>query len=335
VTDPQKKKPLLLLGAGFSRNWGGWLAVEAFEYLLGCAEVSANPRLKHLLWNHQPRGGFEEALAAVQRQATHSGKDADLKVLESAIARMFDTMNKGYVSAQSLEFVNNGMAWLHRFMLRFDAIFTLNQDTLLEQHYMSPSVLTPTFSDPRWAQWHLPGMVSAPLMGVDPPGNNVMVPGAIKEVPRSQPIYKLHGSSLWRDPSKGSVMILGANKEVAIQSHGILRRYSEEFRARLAEKGARLMVIGYGFRDVHINAVITGAVHDGLEFYVIDPLGSNLVHAMDSSRLPGAGVQIMGPAVNLETAFRRGLIGASRRSLREIFGGDDIEYAKVVRFFDA
>jgi hypothetical protein len=27
----------MLTGAGFSRNWGGWLADEAFEYLLGCA----------------------------------------------------------------------------------------------------------------------------------------------------------------------------------------------------------------------------------------------------------------------------------------------------------
>jgi hypothetical protein len=25
----------LLTGAGFSYNWGGWLAIEAFEYLLG------------------------------------------------------------------------------------------------------------------------------------------------------------------------------------------------------------------------------------------------------------------------------------------------------------
>ena len=29
----------LLTGAGFSRNWGGWLANEAFEYLLGVPEV--------------------------------------------------------------------------------------------------------------------------------------------------------------------------------------------------------------------------------------------------------------------------------------------------------
>jgi hypothetical protein len=29
----------LLTGAGFSRNWGGWLANEAFEYLLGAPEI--------------------------------------------------------------------------------------------------------------------------------------------------------------------------------------------------------------------------------------------------------------------------------------------------------
>jgi hypothetical protein len=35
---------ILLLGAGFSRNWGGWLASEAFEYLLGCPQVDEDIR---------------------------------------------------------------------------------------------------------------------------------------------------------------------------------------------------------------------------------------------------------------------------------------------------
>jgi hypothetical protein len=39
---------ILLTGAGFSRNWGGWLATEAFEYLLGAVEV--DDQLRHLLW---------------------------------------------------------------------------------------------------------------------------------------------------------------------------------------------------------------------------------------------------------------------------------------------
>lgn len=50
--------PLLLLDAGFSRNSGGWLASEAFEYLPGCPEVCASGELRALLWRHQATGGF-------------------------------------------------------------------------------------------------------------------------------------------------------------------------------------------------------------------------------------------------------------------------------------
>jgi hypothetical protein len=47
---------LLLLGAGFSRNWGGWLANEAFEYLLGCPQI--DPSIRQLLWKHPRSGGI-------------------------------------------------------------------------------------------------------------------------------------------------------------------------------------------------------------------------------------------------------------------------------------
>ena len=50
---------LLQLGAGFSRNWGGWLVSEAFQYLLGCPEICASEVLRCLLWRHQVTGGFE------------------------------------------------------------------------------------------------------------------------------------------------------------------------------------------------------------------------------------------------------------------------------------
>ncbi|HLX14664.1 MAG TPA: hypothetical protein VKS24_05585 [Bradyrhizobium sp.] len=56
----------LLTGAGFSYNWGGWLASEAFEYLLGAPEIDAE--LRALLWqNKEAGGGFEDALAILER----------------------------------------------------------------------------------------------------------------------------------------------------------------------------------------------------------------------------------------------------------------------------
>jgi hypothetical protein len=57
-----------LLGAGFSRNWGGWLASEAFEYLLGCRKL--DPQTKGLLWAQRNLGGFEATLADLQ--STHA-----------------------------------------------------------------------------------------------------------------------------------------------------------------------------------------------------------------------------------------------------------------------
>ena len=56
----------LLLGAGFSRNWGGWLASEVFEYLLGTPEVLADDGLRTHLWNYR-LGGFEDAINELQR----------------------------------------------------------------------------------------------------------------------------------------------------------------------------------------------------------------------------------------------------------------------------
>lgn len=43
----------LLMGAGFSRNWGGWLADEAFDYLLGTNEIRHSPALRTLIWRHR------------------------------------------------------------------------------------------------------------------------------------------------------------------------------------------------------------------------------------------------------------------------------------------
>jgi hypothetical protein len=55
---------VLLLRAGFSRNWGGWLANEAFEYLLGCPQIDTGTR--DLLWRHRRTGGFESGLGELQ-----------------------------------------------------------------------------------------------------------------------------------------------------------------------------------------------------------------------------------------------------------------------------
>ncbi len=148
--------PIILLGAGFSRNWGGWLASEAFEYLLGCPEIARNERLKKLLWKHQHSGGFEDALSEVQRDRNRSTYASDLQAFQAAVTRMFDAMNRGYAARTGMEFQQHQAVMVRTFLARFNAIFTLNQDLLLEQHYLNDNVMLG--SNRKWDAWQIPGM---------------------------------------------------------------------------------------------------------------------------------------------------------------------------------
>src|SRR2546430_591604 len=120
---------LLLVGAGFSRNWGGWLAAEAFEYLLGSPEISNNEALRALLWASKSSGGFEDALANLQQQFVRcpdARTTEQLTAFQGAVARMFRDMNKAFIELPNWEFQQYRGRTVGEFLSGFDAIFTLN-----------------------------------------------------------------------------------------------------------------------------------------------------------------------------------------------------------------
>jgi hypothetical protein len=328
---------ILLIGAGFSRNWGGWLATEAFEYLLSCPEISNSTHLRQLLWQHQRTGGFESALAEVQRQFRLNPQEntQHLQDLQGAIAQMFVDMNQAFFQTP-FEFQQDIARMIRTFLVRFDAIFSLNQDLLLEHHYLNDNIM---LSAPaRWNGPQLPGMQLFPNPAYAAPANWAQFNWAPKPqaeftvADRLQPFFKLHGSSNWQGHAQDPLLIMGADKVRDIQFHPILSWYYSQFENFLSQPDTRLMVIGYGFRDVHINEVIVRAVEQhNLQLFVIDPAGADLARTLN----PTYGAQIQGNPTPLEEAFRRGLIGASRRTLREIFGTDSAEHHKVRRFFAA
>jgi hypothetical protein len=135
---------ILLLGAGFSRNWGGLLANEIFDYLIGQDEVAQDGYLKDILWKHRTTGGFENALADVQVAFTKdpSKYDVSLRRLQAAVSKVFELMNRAFFAAPGIEFQQDIARTLRSFLVRFDAIFTLNQDVLLEHHYFRHIELT-------------------------------------------------------------------------------------------------------------------------------------------------------------------------------------------------
>jgi hypothetical protein len=314
---------ILLTGAGFSYNWGGMLASEVFSYLIGCDEI--DDELRRLLWRDR---NFEDVLAALQRATDDEGKRR-YQLLVSALAGMFNGMGQAFMQRE-FEFRNppDTRYSLQSFLARFDAIFTLNQDTLLEQKYI------PLVGPPKWGRADLPGIKylgSPQLTGSVYDRIAVMEPnpGDFQMPPGIQPYIKLHGSCNWNDgPSGGRILIMGGQKAVSIGQFPILTWYHQQFRNMLMRAGARLMVIGYSFSDAHINDAIMDAIKRGdLKLFLVDPAGDRILDMRD----PRAMIPDH-PGPLLDTILPR-IIGISQRPISTTFNSDIVEHGNLCRFF--
>lgn len=287
----------------------------------------ADGDLQMRLWKHKDRGGFEATLEEIQAEAKRSGNRAQLDRLEAAILQMFAEMDTGFHNQRGtifkFEFVR-GDSLVRQFLHQFDAIYTLNQDLLLERQYFTEGhgLINPR----RWSGWIIPGMqpVHNPNTAFTGqrevpsyrPSGEFQLPGNM------QPYFKLHGSANWRDEKGDLIIALGGNKGGTILANPVLRQYFQKFNEDLYAGGTQVMVIGYGFADEHVNSALHDAAgKHGLKIFIIDLLG---VEACQENRT----AVIRGP-----NRFQGSIIGASRRTLREILGNDQVERAKVLRFF--
>jgi hypothetical protein len=314
----------LLTGAGFSKNWGGLIASEFFGRLLS---LELDRVTRDLLFASRTKGGFENVMTRLQTARKHSKEDTDrLSEFTSAIAEIFNGMNNQFANV-NFEFQNEVRYMVRAFLERFDAIFTLNQDGLLEHQYF------PGFVGGRWNGAQLPGVVHvAPpphIRGTREERLGVLKPDNKYEIlPRAQPYFKLHGSANWIvDEQSVRLLILGGEKAQAISLHPLLTRYFEEFTARLMAPDARLMVIGYGFNDQHINEIIGRAVEKGLRIFIVDPVGVDVFDKFDKN------AQIPGPPDAYAELLRPSIVGESKIPLSQSFGTNHGEHDYLGTFF--
>jgi hypothetical protein len=289
---------ILLTGAGFSRNWGGWLASEAFEYLLGSSHI--DDPLREKLWVAKERRlVFEDVLAELQgamESRFNPQTEQDLRNMTNAINAMFAEMAVGYARV-SFESPNNVGRMVKTFLARFDAIYTLNQDTLVEQQY-APLLPGLKPANSTLAIGHACFQLHTP----DDPSNFALTEGR-------QSYIKLHGSFGWVHDGRDLLLILGGNKAINIRKHPLLNWYHKLFKDDLRKPNTRLMIIGYSFNDAHINQAIVAAVNEtNLRLFIIDPNGVDVLDKRD----PRAS--ITPPPEELLVQLSPRVIGASRRT---------------------
>ena len=73
---------------------------------------------------------------------------------------------------------------------------------------------------------------------------------------------------------------MGGNKPTTMQRHPILTWYAEKFAEAVSKPNAQLMIIGYGFRDDHINQMICEGWKKGgntLTMFIVHPDGREIL----------------------------------------------------------
>jgi len=117
---------------------------------------------------------------------------------------------------------------------------------------------------------------------------------------------------------------MGGGKQATIDGTPILKEYFARFWQDLTTPGVCLMIIGYGFRDTHINELLGKAwqANNSLSAFYVDPIGRKVSHGADPD-LP----QYIPPWGFIHC------IGESTRPLSSTFAGDELELRKLERFF--
>jgi SIR2-like domain len=283
---------VLLTGAGFSKNWGGLVAREITNALM--SKLQNNPYLLHAL----NRANFEDVLSQVQSECLNTRtaeNERRLDAMQQALEDVFGRMN-AHIATVQFEFSNDIAHSIQKFLVRFDAIFTLNQDLLIEAHYNNQNVAI--WQGTRWQGYELPGLRELPSQ--DRLASRVrskwMPQAGFAQTPNMQPYFKLHGSTAWTAADGSSFMVMGRNKVGLIQNNAILRWNYQKFEEHLARPDTRLMVIGYGFADDHINASIVEAHQRGSLrlMYLVHPAGKAIL-----DRYPTATIRVPQPIMEI------------------------------------
>ena len=267
---------LLLTGAGLTKNFGGFLASEMWARIYNRA--SSVPKIRSLMLATR---SFEDAFFDAQ----HADYSEEVReALSSAIFRAYEDLDHvlrewNWTEGSPHRLNEYGFRnFIHQFAgapNESGFIFTLNQDLLIERIYHNgegpKSLIIPSVD-------RLPGVTIFPVnplqLEINPA--QFLKPIESAEPSRIEPAgfhyVKLHGSYGWAQSGDLPGMLIGGEKEESIQASPLLSRYFQVFEDALSAGSRRLLVIGYGWHDDHINRVIAAAIEQhGLEVFILGP----------------------------------------------------------------
>lgn len=322
------KKTILFTGAGFTVNFGGFLAREMWSHIFNNPDLDTLPKIKELL---RQNFDFEDVYSKVIN---------DRSLPESEITKFQNIVIKSY---EGLDFMvqNYNQTGDDPYGVNFHkvrqllagfagsgsekgATFTLNQDLFLERkcHSYPFGLAIPQHQD--YFQQIQSGSIDTKKLISLPVHEQI---NEFKDKYLSSigdHVYiKLHGSHGWISSDGKTRMILGTNKYADLMREPLLKWYFELFEEAIYRQDVRLFIIGYSFRDDHINECLLKAVEEyGLKIYILSPENPELL----KKRLFGEPSQsgILWSQKNTKKIWD-GVYGYFPYMLKDIFPSDQSE----------
>lgn len=266
---------VLLTGAGFTKNFGGYLARDMLTKIRNHGSES----LKRWIDKRTPsdfEASYDEALKSGDDTLVRDMNDAVRDSFQDMDAEIRDRIKNGPYDST----IRNPPSVFGGFISKFAGDqsqsrsfwFTLNQDLFVERAWNSGSrqinIRIPGLEN---GYWFRPQVREYDIFSDELrerlPENRVE---EFEFAGRKNPfdgvfnfIYiKLHGSVNWQSHDGGDCLVIGTRKSEQIKKEPILGQYFDVFEKVLCRPDCRLLVIGYGFGDVHINEVICKAIVD-------------------------------------------------------------------------
>ncbi len=313
-----KSKDLILFtGAGFTKNFGGYLAEEMWSKIFNNREIQNSPKLREALIGHYD---FESVYSKVLSDEGYS--EAEKETLKRAVERVYESLD---AIVKEWTFNNDSPYPVNRYGLgdlltRFAGeadtkgfFFTLNQDLFFERQFHYKPLGAPSFNQEiymnRATVLEKAGFVTLPREGI--------VERAEAELLNNAGLLyiKLHGSYGWLSSNGLQQMVIGKNKTQLIQDEPLLVWYFDLLKKLIKE--------GYGFGDQHINELLLeGVEKHGLSIFIVSTRSFQDLEA----RLQNGHFYAMG--------ILKGIKGYYPYSLKEIFPGDQSRTTHAIEILE-
>jgi SIR2-like domain len=270
---------ILFTGAGFTKNFGGLLANEMWSKTFNDPRIQSHSRLRELLLHDFD---YESTYnKVVSGDYTEKEKETINNVIFDAYHTIDKIVTEWNFTSGSPNPVN--IYRVNKLIERFSGqtpdmagfFFTLNQDLFIERHFSSSmeGLVHPGIRRIPDAHKIISKIPLERNDFIELPTKNELATNKNLNSPRIIYYIKLHGSFGWLSASGANAYVIGREKDTQIIAEPLLSWYFDLFKEALSAKEKKLLLIGYSFKDKHINNVIANSVaQSGLRLFVISPL---------------------------------------------------------------